>query len=110
TSGRSLPGNHLRAVTTQGYRERRVTCGPGVMLEITMATTPKAPPPPAREPPAAAPAPLPPSQQRNVVTGERDPDATRRSFKETLREYLDRRLLTIFIFGIASGFPWVLWG
>jgi MFS transporter, PAT family, beta-lactamase induction signal transducer AmpG len=41
---------------------------------------------------------------------EPDPDATRPSFRETLREYLDRRLLTIFIFGIASGYPWVLWG
>jgi len=68
-----------------------------------MAATPTTPPPAVPEAPA-------PSGQRNVVTGERDPDATRRSFRETLAEYLDRRLLTVFIFGIASGFPWVLWG
>src|SRR6185369_11410380 len=68
-----------------------------------MTTTQKAPPPAAEEQKPAAP-------RRNVVTGERDPDATRRTFKETLAEYLDRRLLTIFIFGMASGFPWVLWG
>jgi len=68
-----------------------------------MTTTQKAPPPAAEEQKPAAP-------RRNVVTGERDPDAVRRSFGEALREYLDRRLLTIFIFGIASGFPWVLWG
>ncbi|MEP1554346.1 MAG: MFS transporter [Paraglaciecola sp.] len=30
------------------------------------------------------------------------------TFKETLRCYKDRRLLTIFLFGIASGFPWVM--
>jgi len=72
------------------------------MLELTMTATPKTPP---ADPETAAPSPT-----RNVVTGERDPDATRRSFRETLAEYLDRRLLTIFIFGIASGFPWVLWG
>jgi MFS transporter, PAT family, beta-lactamase induction signal transducer AmpG len=42
--------------------------------------------------------------------GEPDPDATRKSIRETLREYLDRRLLTIFVFGMASGYPWVLWG
>jgi MFS transporter, PAT family, beta-lactamase induction signal transducer AmpG len=40
----------------------------------------------------------------------RDPDAAAASTLETLREYLDRRILTIFIFGIGSGFPWVLWG
>src|SRR5688572_20666358 len=40
----------------------------------------------------------------------RDPDAAATSTWETLREYLDRRILTIFIFGIGSGFPWVLWG
>jgi PAT family beta-lactamase induction signal transducer AmpG len=73
------------------------------MLDETMTTTEKAPPPAAEEEKPAAP-------RRNVVTGERDPDAVRRSFGEALREYLDRRLLTIFIFGIASGFPWVLWG
>jgi PAT family beta-lactamase induction signal transducer AmpG len=42
--------------------------------------------------------------------GEPDPDAGAPSIRESLREYLDRRLLTIFVFGIASGFPWVLWG
>jgi PAT family beta-lactamase induction signal transducer AmpG len=42
--------------------------------------------------------------------GVLDPDKAARSIRETLREYLDRRLLTIFIFGIGSGFPWVLWG
>jgi PAT family beta-lactamase induction signal transducer AmpG len=40
----------------------------------------------------------------------KDPDAAAQSIRESLREYLDPRLLTIFIFGIASGFPWVLWG
>lgn len=30
------------------------------------------------------------------------------SIRESLGEYLDRRLLAIFLFGIASGFPWVL--
>jgi PAT family beta-lactamase induction signal transducer AmpG len=28
----------------------------------------------------------------------------------TLREYLDRRLAAIFVLGVASGFPFVLWG
>jgi PAT family beta-lactamase induction signal transducer AmpG len=73
------------------------------MLDVTMTATPKTAPSAAQEGAAR-------SEQRNVVTGERDPDATRRSFRETLGEYLDRRLLIIFIFGIASGFPWVLWG
>ena len=68
-----------------------------------MATTPKTPP---GAPPEAAAR----SAQRDVVTGERDPDAVKRSFGEAMREYLDRRLLIIYIFGIASGFPWVLWG
>lgn len=44
------------------------------------------------------------------ATSAMDPDKAAPSFRATLREYLDRRLLTIFIFGIASGFPWVLWG
>jgi PAT family beta-lactamase induction signal transducer AmpG len=39
-----------------------------------------------------------------------DPDKAPKSFRETLRDYMDRRILTIFIFGIASGFPWILWG
>ena len=38
------------------------------------------------------------------------PTRSRPSIRDSLREYLDRRLLIIFIFGIASGFPWVLWG
>jgi len=45
-----------------------------------------------------------------AATSAPDPDKGAPSFGETLHEYLDRRLLTIFIFGIASGFPWVLWG
>jgi PAT family beta-lactamase induction signal transducer AmpG len=32
------------------------------------------------------------------------------TFRESMRDYLDRRLLAIFVFGMASGFPWVLWG
>jgi len=32
------------------------------------------------------------------------------TFKETLSYFKDKRLLTIFCFGIASGFPWVLIG
>jgi PAT family beta-lactamase induction signal transducer AmpG len=48
-------------------------------------------------------------QQRQTPAGV-DPDRAAKSFGETLREYLDRRILTIFVFGIASGFPWVLWG
>jgi MFS transporter, PAT family, beta-lactamase induction signal transducer AmpG len=47
---------------------------------------------------------------RTAPMGEPDPDATRKSIRETLREYRDKRLLTIFIFGMASGYPWVLWG
>ena len=39
-----------------------------------------------------------------------DPDKAARSLRESFQEYLDRRILTIFIFGMASGFPWVLWG
>ena len=39
-----------------------------------------------------------------------DPDRAAPSFRESFKEYLDRRILTIFIFGMASGFPWVLWG
>lgn len=39
---------------------------------------------------------------------EVDPDVAARSFWESAREYLDRRLIFIFLFGIASGFPWVL--
>ena len=42
--------------------------------------------------------------------GALDPDRQARSISESLRLYLDRRLLTIFIFGIASGYPWVLIG
>lgn len=39
---------------------------------------------------------------------EVDPDAAAKSFWESAREYFDRRLLFVFLFGIASGFPWVL--
>jgi PAT family beta-lactamase induction signal transducer AmpG len=61
-------------------------------------------PPSPTEEPAAEAVPV------GTAISQPDPDATRPSFRETLREYLDRRLLTIFIFGIASGYPWVLWG
>ena len=73
------------------------------MLDWMTTATPKTVPSAAPEGPVR-------SGQRDVVTGERDPDAVKRSFGEAMREYLDRRLLTIYIFGIASGFPWVLWG
>ena len=33
-----------------------------------------------------------------------------RSLRQTLRYFYDRRLLTVFFFGIASGFPWVMIG
>ncbi|MFS8069620.1 MAG: AmpG family muropeptide MFS transporter [Byssovorax sp.] len=39
-----------------------------------------------------------------------EPDKVAPSFRDSMREYLDRRLLAIFVFGMASGFPWVLWG
>jgi PAT family beta-lactamase induction signal transducer AmpG len=39
-----------------------------------------------------------------------EPDKVAASFLDSMREYGDRRLLAIFIFGMASGFPWVLWG
>ena len=39
-----------------------------------------------------------------------EPDAGARSLGATLREYMDRRILSIFAFGVASGYPWVLWG
>ena len=39
-----------------------------------------------------------------------NPDKGAASIRDSLRDYLDRRLFIIFIFGIASGFPWVLWG
>jgi MFS transporter, PAT family, beta-lactamase induction signal transducer AmpG len=39
-----------------------------------------------------------------------DPDREAASFLESARLYLDRRLLIIFVFGIASGYPWVLIG
>ena len=47
-----------------------------------------------------------PAERANAM----EPDKAAPSIRESLREYLDRRLLIIFIFGIASGFPWVLWG
>jgi PAT family beta-lactamase induction signal transducer AmpG len=52
----------------------------------------------------------PPVAEPAAATTRRDPDAGAQSIKESLREYLDPRLLTIFVFGMASGFPWVLWG
>lgn len=55
--------------------------------------------------PAAVPAEL-AEQRANAM----DPDKGAASIRDSLRDYLDRRLLIIFIFGIASGFPWVLWG
>lgn len=36
-----------------------------------------------------------------------DPDKEK-TFGESVREYFDRRLIFIFLFGIASGYPWVL--
>jgi PAT family beta-lactamase induction signal transducer AmpG len=48
--------------------------------------------------------------EKPAATTEREPDAGAPSIRESLREYRDRRLLTIFVFGMASGFPWVLWG
>jgi PAT family beta-lactamase induction signal transducer AmpG len=39
-----------------------------------------------------------------------DPDAAAPSFLETLLVYVDKRIATIFVLGIGSGFPWVLWG
>jgi PAT family beta-lactamase induction signal transducer AmpG len=51
------------------------------------------------------------SSQPAVTTADvPDPDKAAPSFRESFKEYLDRRILIIFIFGIASGFPWVLWG
>jgi PAT family beta-lactamase induction signal transducer AmpG len=38
------------------------------------------------------------------------PDVAALSFRESLREYLDWRLAAIFVFGMASGYPFVLWG
>lgn len=38
-----------------------------------------------------------------------DPDVEK-TFGEILREWFDRRLIFIFLFGIASGYPWVLFG
>jgi PAT family beta-lactamase induction signal transducer AmpG len=45
-----------------------------------------------------------------VATNVPDPDKAAPSIRESFREYLDRRILIIFAFGMASGFPWVLWG
>lgn len=47
-----------------------------------------------------------PDERANAM----NPDKGATSVRDSLRDYLDRRLLIIFIFGIASGFPWVLWG
>ena len=43
-------------------------------------------------------------------TSRPDPDRETRSLGESLRLLLDRRLLIILIFGMASGYPWVLIG
>jgi len=51
------------------------------------------------------------SQQEVATAADApDPDKAAPSFRESFKEYLDRRILIIFIFGMASGFPWVLWG
>ena len=51
------------------------------------------------------------SSQPAVTTADGpDPDKAAPSLRESFKEYLDRRILTIFVFGMASGFPWVLWG
>lgn len=50
------------------------------------------------------------TQPASAVPTSLDPDKGAPSIIDSLREYWDRRLLIIFIFGIASGFPWVLWG
>ena len=50
------------------------------------------------------------SRRRPSGANAMEPDKVAPSIRDSLREYLDRRLLIIFIFGIASGFPWVLWG
>ena len=50
------------------------------------------------------------SQEVATAADAPDPDKAAPSFRESLQEYLDRRLLIIFVFGMASGFPWVLWG
>jgi PAT family beta-lactamase induction signal transducer AmpG len=52
------------------------------------------------------------SSQQEVATAADvpDPDKAAPSFRESFKEYLDRRILIIFVFGMASGFPWVLWG
>src|SRR5690349_3380795 len=52
------------------------------------------------------------SSQEEVATAAEvpDPDKAAPSFRESFKEYLDRRILIIFVFGMASGFPWVLWG
>jgi PAT family beta-lactamase induction signal transducer AmpG len=44
-----------------------------------------------------------------AATAPRDVDAPA-SFGDTLRDYLDRRFLAVFVFGVASGFPQVLHG
>jgi MFS transporter, PAT family, beta-lactamase induction signal transducer AmpG len=47
----------------------------------------------------------------NESSGRRlDPDKEARSFRESVRLLLDKRLLVILIFGMASGYPWVLIG
>jgi PAT family beta-lactamase induction signal transducer AmpG len=67
---------------------------------------PKDVPPPVAAIPAAGLAEAPPE----AAPSSMEPDKVAPSVRDSLREYLDRRLLAIFIFGMASGFPWVLWG
>jgi MFS transporter, PAT family, beta-lactamase induction signal transducer AmpG len=50
------------------------------------------------------------SPQVSTAADGPDPDKAAPSFRESFTEYFDRRILTIFVFGMASGFPWVLWG
>jgi PAT family beta-lactamase induction signal transducer AmpG len=66
----------------------------------------KEPQAPVASVPAAALAEAPPES----AAADIEPDKVAPSFFAGLREYLDRRLLAIFVFGMASGFPWVLWG
>lgn len=45
-----------------------------------------------------------------LSTATPDPDSATASIRDSVRQYLDRRLLIVFIFGMASGYPWVLIG
>jgi PAT family beta-lactamase induction signal transducer AmpG len=68
------------------------------MLDVTMTTATQTGPAATEEQPARPATPPP------------EPDTVPPGLLATVREYWDRRLLTIFIFGISSGFPFVLWG